>query len=121
MEELVLDKFLFLFEDFDDHDEEFVHELVKLIEFGFDDFLDVDDYFLFVELGLVKLDFLAEGVDEGINGADVMEVGAMVLACTIRAEEGSVLAVPVHADELFRKVVVLALTGLELEVGDHAV
>ena len=48
--------------------------MIELIEFGFDDLLDVDDDFLGLELLLVEVDFVPEGLGEGVDGAEFMEV-----------------------------------------------
>lgn len=60
-------------------DDDFVDGLVELIEFGFGDFLDIDDYFIFVELVFIELYFLFECLDEWANGADIMEMEGVVL------------------------------------------
>ncbi len=48
--------------------------MIELVEFGSDDLLDVDDDFLGFELLLVELDFVSEGLGEGVDGSQFMEV-----------------------------------------------
>ena len=67
----------------------------------------------------VELDFLAEGLDEGVDGTDVDEVVTVVLARALGTQEGAVLALPVQADELLGQGVVFALAWEELEVCYH--
>lgn len=93
--------------------------MIEFIEFGFDYFLDVDDDFLLLELGFIFGDFLSEGFDEGVDGVEAMEVGVVILPGAVGTDQGSVLAAFVHADEVFREVVVFAFAGFELEVADH--
>lgn len=72
--EFVFDEVFLFIDDFDDIDEQVINGLIELVEFGSDDLLDVDDNFLGFELLLVELDFVSEGLSEGVDGSQFVQV-----------------------------------------------